>query len=67
MILHSLNSAARYRPEIQACGAAVRGQPPAIFFKELFVDFSVMIHHAHSTLNGKVSETQYVRALHMVC
>ena len=53
MILHSLNSAARYRPEIQACGAAVRGQPPAVFFKKLFADFSVMIHHAHSTLMAR--------------
>lgn len=54
VILHFRDSPACDRPEIQACHAAVRAEPPAVFFKQVAVDLPVVVHHAQPAPDGKV-------------
>ena len=49
-------------PEIQACHAAIRAEPPPVFFKQLSVYFPVVVDHAKPALDRQIVKAEYVGA-----
>lgn len=63
IVFHAGNSPARNSPQIQTGNAAIRTEPPAVFFKQLAVYFPVVVDHTQPTLDCQIIKTENIRTL----
>ena len=63
IVFHAGNSPARNSPQIQTGNAAIRAEPPAVFFKQLAVYCPVVVDHTQPALDCQIVKAEYVRPL----
>ena len=54
IIAHFRDRSACHGPQVQAGHAAIGAEPAAVFFKQLAVNFAVVVDHPQTALDGKV-------------
>ena len=51
-------------PQVQAGNTTIGSEPSAVFFKELPVDFPMVVEHPQTALDGEVIIAEHIWPLH---